>query len=128
MLDHIGFSASNMNASLAFYEGALKPLGITLLMNITPEMIGTDDTHAGFGADRPFFWIGTSDKPSPGMHVAFLAQSRKIVDDFYAAAMAAGGRDNGKPGLRPEYHENYYGAFVLDPDGNNIEAVCHSPK
>ena len=79
MLDHVGFSAGNMKASLAFYESALKPLGITLLMNITPEMTGTDDAHAGFGADRPFFWIGTSDKPSPGMHVAFLAQSRKIV-------------------------------------------------
>ena len=97
-------------------------------MEVTPEMTGTSDSHVGFGAGRPFFWIGTGGKVSVGTHVAFAAESRKIVDEFYAAAMAAGGRDNGKPGLRPHYHENYYGAFVLDPDGNNIEAVCHSPK
>ena len=128
MLDHIGFSVSNMKASRMFYEKALKPLGIRMLMEITPEMTGADESHYGFGADRPFFWIGSSDKPSPGMHVAFLAQSRKTVDEFYAAAIAAGGKDNGKPGMRPHYHENYYGAFVFDPDGNNIEAVCHLPK
>ena len=128
MLDHIGFSVSNMKASRMFYEKALKPLDIKVLMEVTPEMTGTDDSYVGFGADRPFFWFGTSHKPSPGMHVAFAAQSRKMVDEFYVAAMEAGGKDNGKPGLRPEYHENYYGAFVFDPDGNNIEAVCHSPK
>ena len=110
-----------------FYENALKPLGIKPLMEVTPEMTGTDDSHVGFGANRPFFWIGTGGKPTPGMHVAFLAQSRKTVDEFYAAAIAAGGKDNGKPGMRPHYHENYYGAFVFDPDGNNIETVCHKP-
>ena len=128
MLDHIGFSVSNMKVSRIFYEKALKPLGITSLMEVTPEMTGTGDSHVGFGAGRPFFWIGTGGKVSVATHVAFATESRKIVDEFYAAAMAAGGRDNGKPGLRPHYHENYYGAFVLDPDGNNIEAVCHSPK
>lgn len=128
MLDHIGFSVSNMKKSTAFYESALKPLGISIVMEVTPEMTGTDESHAGFGTDKPFFWIGAYKKPSPGMHVAFAAESRAKVDEFYTAAMAAGGRDNGKPGLRPEYHENYYGAFVLDPDGNNIEAVCHAPK
>ena len=128
MLDHIGFSVSNMKVSRIFYEKALKPLGITPLMEVTPEMTGTGDSHVGFGAGRPFFWIGTGGKVSAGTHVAFATESRKIVDAFYAAAIAAGGRDNGKPGLRPRYHENYYGAFVLDPDGNNIEAVCHAPK
>ncbi len=128
MLDHIGFSVSNMKVSRIFYEKALKPLGITPLMEVTPEMTGTSDSHVGFGAGRPFFWIGTGGKVSVATHVAFATESRKIVDEFYAAAMAAGGRDNGKPGLRPHYHENYYGAFVLDPDGNNIEAVCHLPK
>ena len=128
MLDHIGFSVSNMKVSRIFYEKALKPLGITPLMEVTPEMTGTSDCHVGFGAGRPFFWIGTGGKVSVATHVAFAAQSRKIVDEFYAAAMAAGGCDNGRPGLRPHYHENYYGAFVLDPDGNNIEAVCHAPK
>jgi catechol 2,3-dioxygenase-like lactoylglutathione lyase family enzyme len=128
MLDHIGFSVSNLNVSRIFYEKALKPLGITPLMEVTPEMTGTSDSHVGFGAGRPFFWIGTGGKVSLATHVAFATESRKIVDEFYAAAMAAGGRDNGKPGLRPHYHENYYGAYVFDPDGNNIEAVCHSPK
>lgn len=127
MLDHIGFSVSNMKVSRIFYEMALKPLGIAPVMEVTPEMTGTSESHVGFGAGRPFFWIGTGGKVSAGTHVAFAAENRRIVDEFYAAAMAAGGRDNGKPGLRPHYHENYYGAFVLDPDGNNIEAVCHSP-
>jgi len=128
MLDHIGFSVSNVDASRAFYEQALKPLGIKVVMEVTPEMTGAEESHFGFGTDRPFFWIGSHKKPSPGMHVAFTAQSRKIVDEFYATAIVAGGKDNGAPGVRPHYHENYYGAFVLDPDGNNIEAVCHSPK
>ena len=87
MLDHIGFSIRNLKVSRMFYEKALKPLGIRPLMEVTPEMTGTDDSHVGFGADRPFFWIGTSDKPSPGMHVAFLAQSRKMVDEFYAVSV-----------------------------------------
>jgi catechol 2,3-dioxygenase-like lactoylglutathione lyase family enzyme len=128
MLDHIGFSVSNMKVSRIFYEKALKPLGITPLMEVTPEMTGTSDSHVGFGVGRPFFWIGTGGKVSMGTHVAFATESRKTVDEFYAAAIAAGGKDNGKPGLRPQYHENYYGAYVFDPDGNNIEAVCHSPK
>lgn len=128
MLDHIGFSVSNMKVSRVFYEKALKPLGVVPLMEVTPEMTGTSDSHVGFGEGRPFFWIGTGGKVSVATHVAFATESRKIVDEFHAAAMAAGGRDNGKPGVRPHYHENYYGAFVLDPDGNNIEAVCHAPK
>ena len=83
---------------------------------------------AGFGAEgKPFFWISTGDHPKGALHVAFAAASRAVVDEFYKAAIAAGGRDNGAPGLRPHYHANYYGAFVFDPDGNNVEAVCHAP-
>ena len=127
MLDHIGFAVGNLKASRSFYEKALKPLGMKVLSEVTQEMTGTDDSHLGFGVDRPFFWFGTGKNRATGVHVAFLAKSRKIVDEFYAAAIAAGGKDNGKPGVRLHYHENYYGAFVLDPDGNNIEAVCHGP-
>jgi catechol 2,3-dioxygenase-like lactoylglutathione lyase family enzyme len=128
MLDHIGYAVSDLKLAKMFYEIALKPLGITALMEVTPEMTGGDEAHVGFGTDRPFFWISTGKNPGPGIHVAFAAKDRKTVDAFYAAAIAAGGRDNGAPGLRPHYHENYYGAFVLDLDGQNIEAVCHAPS
>ncbi|QIG47978.1 VOC family protein [Nordella sp. HKS 07] len=127
MLDHVGFAVTDYKTSKAFYEKALLPLGIGLVMEVTPEQTG-GDAHAGFGEGRkPYFWIGTGAKPKGGQHVAFAAADRKSVDAFYTAAIAAGGRDNGKPGLRPIYHPDYYGAFVLDPDGNNIEAVCHNP-
>ena len=128
MLDHIGFAVSDYAKAKAFYIAALKPLGISLMMEVTPEMSG-GTWHAGFGKDgKPFFWIGDSKtKNSTGLHVAFVAASRAEVDAFYQAAMAAGGMDNGKPGLRPHYHKNYYGAFVHDAAGNNIEAVCHAP-
>jgi catechol 2,3-dioxygenase-like lactoylglutathione lyase family enzyme len=127
MLDHIGFSVVDFARSTAFYEAALKPLGLSLIWVVTAEETGAD-AHAGFGsADQPFFWIGTAARPRGGTHVAFTADTRAEVDAFYRAALAAGGRDNGAPGLRPHYHANYYGAFVLDPDGNNIEAVCHKP-
>ena len=126
MLDHIGFSTADFARAKAFYQKALAPLGVRLLMEVTPEMTG-GGAHAGFGEDRPYFWIGTGKQQVPGIHVAFAAPDRKTVDRFHAAALAAGGRDNGPPGLRPHYHPNYYGAFVLDPDGHNIEAVCHAP-
>ena len=83
---------------------------------------------AGYGRDRPTFWISEGEKQSPATHVALVAENRAQVDAFHGAALAAGGTDNGGPGLRPHYHEHYYGAFVLDPDGNNIEAVCHAPE
>jgi catechol 2,3-dioxygenase-like lactoylglutathione lyase family enzyme len=93
----------------------------------TPEQSGAN-AHAGFGKDgKAFFWIGGGAKPKGGTHVAFKAPTRADVDSFYRAALAAGGKDNGPPGLRPHYHPNHYGAFVLDPDGNNIEAVCRQP-
>ena len=92
------------------------------------DRIGGGDGYAGYGDTRPFFWIGGGERPSSGAHVAFTASDRKAVDAFHAAAIAAGGKDNGGPGLRPHYHPNYYGAFVFDPDGNNVEAVCHAPE
>jgi catechol 2,3-dioxygenase-like lactoylglutathione lyase family enzyme len=127
MIDHIGLAVKDMDRAKAFYMGALKPLGIGVIMEVTAEQTGAD-AHAGFGKDdKAFFWIGTGNKPRGGAHVAFTAQARADVDSFYRAALAAGGQDNGAPGPRPHYHEHYYGAFVLDPDGNNIEAVCHRP-
>jgi len=127
MIDHIGLAVADMKRARAFYQSALKPLGIAVIMEVSAEETG-GDTHAGFGAKgMPFFWIGTGAKPKGGAHIAFTARTRAEVDAFYKAAMAAGGRDNGPPDPRPHYHANYYGAFVFDPDGNNIEAVCHAP-
>ncbi|HKE94447.1 MAG TPA: VOC family protein [Povalibacter sp.] len=125
MIDHTGLSVSDFAKSRAFYVAALEPLGYRLLMELTAEQTGGFQ-GAGFGEPpKPDFWIGTGQPNQPPIHVAFRAASRAIVDAFYRAALAAGGRDNGPPGLRPHYHPNYYGAFVLDPDGHNIEAVCH---
>jgi len=126
MLDHIGYAVSNFEKSRTFFIAALSPLGIKPLMEVTKAMTGGTE-HVGFGIDKPDFWIGTGKPAGSGVHVAFSAKSRSLVDEFYKSAIAAGGRDNGAPGPRPQYHENYYGAFVLDPDGNNIEAVCHLP-
>lgn len=127
MIDHTGFAVANLRRSTAFYATALRPLGIELLMELTAQQTGAG-AHAGFGvAGKPFFWIGDRGSPSAGIHVAFTAENRAQVDAFHRAALEAGGKDNGAPGIRPHYHANYYGAFVLDPDGNNIEAVCHKP-
>jgi catechol 2,3-dioxygenase-like lactoylglutathione lyase family enzyme len=124
MLDHVGIRVSDYTRSKMFYAKALAPLGIDLMMEVTPQMIGGEISHAGFGAEKkPFFWISNGE--GRGTHIAFATNARAAVDAFYQAALAAGGRDNGTPGLRPHYHANYYGAFVLDPDGNNVEAVCH---
>ena len=126
MIDHIGMPLSDLARATEFYLTALAPLGIAIVMQVSAEDTG-HGAAVGFGADfKPFFWIGEAPGPG-GVHVAFAAPSRASVDAFYEAAIAAGGKDNGKPGLRPHYHANYYGAFVLDPDGNNIEAVCHAP-
>lgn len=126
MLDHVGYPVSDIGNSRSFFSAALAPLGIKVLMEVTKEMTGGSE-HVGFGVDKPDFWIGTGKPVGAGVHIAFKASSRARVDEFYKAAMAAGGRDNGAPGLRPQYHPHYYGGFVLDPDGNNIEAVCHLP-
>ena len=129
MLDHMGFPAVDFEKSKAFYDKALAPLGVSVVMAVSAEESGSD-AFAGYGSDgKPDFWVA-SGRPAGEIthfHVAFVARDRATVDAFYAAAIAAGGRDNGGPGLRPHYHPNYYAAFVFDPDGNNIEAVCHLP-
>jgi catechol 2,3-dioxygenase-like lactoylglutathione lyase family enzyme len=126
MIDHLGFAVSDFSRSVAFYKRVLDPLGFRLVMEISSARTGAG-AHAGFGPDRPHFWIGTGAAVTGPLHVAFEAATRAAVDAFYAAAMAAGARDNGPPGLRAHYHDNYYAAFVLDPDGHNVEAVCHRP-
>jgi catechol 2,3-dioxygenase-like lactoylglutathione lyase family enzyme len=127
MIDHVGFAVSDFAKSRAFYLAALAPLGIAPVMDVTREESGDYD-GTGFGSDgKPILWIGSGANASGHVHVAFAAKSRDAVDRFYAAALATGGRDNGAPGIREHYHPNYYGAFVLDPDGNNVEAVCHAP-
>jgi catechol 2,3-dioxygenase-like lactoylglutathione lyase family enzyme len=121
MLDHVTIGVSDIQRSKTFYDLALHPLEIT-------RLYGEGESFAGYGIrPKAFFWIGLREGPQAGSHIAFTAKDRKAVERFYEAALGAGGRDNGPPGLRPHYHRNYYGAFVLDPDGHNIEAVCHTP-
>jgi catechol 2,3-dioxygenase-like lactoylglutathione lyase family enzyme len=123
-LDHVGFAVADYTRSKEFYEKALAPLGMSLLMEFS-------EAAAGFGRDdgtRPSFFIEAHGEPVQGrLHIAFGAETRSQVDAFHAAAIAAGGTDNGTPGLR-WYHADYYGGYVLDPDGNNIQAVCHLPE
>ena len=129
MLDHVGFAVADAERSRRFYEQALAPLGISLIMTVTPEQTESGGTAHGFGAgENPFFWVGDNERVGEGTHVAFTTDSRGQVDAFHEAALAAGGKDNGAPGLRPIYGPNYYAAFVHDPDGLNIEAVCHRPE
>ena len=118
LIDHIGIAVSNFDVSKAFYSKVLAPLGV--------ELIAEEHGWAGFGKnDKADFWFGPDEIIHPPMHIAFIAESREKENLFYEAAIALGATDNGKPGLREIYHSNYYGAFVLDPDGHNIEAVCH---
>jgi catechol 2,3-dioxygenase-like lactoylglutathione lyase family enzyme len=127
MIDHIGIRVSNLQKSKAFYIAAFAPINYQLLMEFPAAVTGTVDV-AGFGeAPKPDFWISEIPETISPVHVAFTVSSRDKVDAFYKAALAAGGRDNGAPGVRPHYHPDYYGAFILDPDGHNIEAVCHQP-
>lgn len=127
MIDHTGVSVRNFEASKAFYAQALSAIGYRLLMELTAEETG-GSAVAGFGvAPKPDFWIAGGEPNVPPIHIAFRAANRGQVDAFYQAALAAGGRDNGPPGLRAHYHPNYYGAFVLDPDSHNVEVVCHDP-
>lgn len=118
MLDHIIITVSDFERSRGFYVAALEPLGYEVLMEFGKGV------GLGVGG-KPDFFIHGGGGLEPPFHLAFASGDRKSVDSFFEAAVAAGGRDNGKPGLRPEYHAHYYGAFVLDPDGHNIEAVCH---
>ena len=117
MLDHVKLNVSDFERSRSFYEQALEPLGYRVILEPAPGV-------AGLGAGFPFFWIAAAEQATV-CHVAFRTETRDRVDAFHAAALAAGGRDNGAPGERPQYHPGYYGAFVYDPDGNNVEAVCH---
>jgi catechol 2,3-dioxygenase-like lactoylglutathione lyase family enzyme len=120
MLDHVTIGVSDIERSRNFYDLALRPLGIT-------RLYAEGETASGYGiAPKAFFWISWRGFPQTGAHIAFAAQDRALVDRFHAEAIAAGGKDNGAPGMRLNYHPSYYGAFVLDPDGHNIEAVCHA--
>jgi catechol 2,3-dioxygenase-like lactoylglutathione lyase family enzyme len=121
MFDHVGFGVTNFAQSKAFFLKALQPLGIAVAME-GPYGVGMGQNN------KPSLWLSeTKEHPAP-LHLAFTADSRKQVDEFYQAALTAGGKDNGAPGLRPHYHANYYGAFVIGPDGHNIEAVCHKSE
>lgn len=125
MIDHLNVPVSDFEKSKAFYGKALAPIGYALLMEF-PASANRHSDVAGFGEpSKPDFWIVKGVPGGQSIHVAFRVNSRALVDAFHRAAIAAGGRDNGAPGLRPHYHQDYYGAFVLDPDGHNIEAVCH---
>ena len=118
MLDHVGVNVADYERSRKFYKGALAPLGFSLLMEPVPGSEG-----------KPWFWITDQREPTTeNVHVAFAARDRATVDAFHAAALEAGGTDNGAPGIRTIYHPDYYGAYVLDPDGNNVEVVCHRPE
>jgi catechol 2,3-dioxygenase-like lactoylglutathione lyase family enzyme len=126
MLDHIGLTVRDLAASRAFYDRALAAIGLKVLHTVGAELTGGSEV-LGYGDQRPFFWINGGAEPTGRLHVAFSVERRDLVDAFHAAGLAAGGRDNGGPGIRAHYHPSYYGAFVLDPDGHNIEAVCHAP-
>jgi catechol 2,3-dioxygenase-like lactoylglutathione lyase family enzyme len=122
VFDHVGLNVRDYEASRAFYEQALAPLGLRIVLAF-------DEWKAcGFGrSEKPEFWISQREPYGTGTHVAFAAADRATVDAFHDAALAAGGIDNGPPGIREQYQPTYYGAFVHDADGNNIEAVCHDP-
>jgi catechol 2,3-dioxygenase-like lactoylglutathione lyase family enzyme len=128
MIDHTGVKVSDFARAKAFYRAALAPIGYQLLLEFPAAMTGSDDV-AGFGVPpKADFWIAAGTPNKPPIHVAFRVGGRVLVDAFHAAALAAGGCDNGAPGPRPHYHAYYYATFVLDPDGHNIEVVCHEPE
>jgi catechol 2,3-dioxygenase-like lactoylglutathione lyase family enzyme len=130
MIDHIGVAVSDIGKSRAFYEAALRPLGLKIVASMTPDQTHSGGTAIGFGRtdNNGFFWIADQERPGQGTHVALAVERRDQVDEFHKAALAAGGGDNGAPGLRPQYRPNYYAAFVLDPDGLNLEAVCYAER
>jgi catechol 2,3-dioxygenase-like lactoylglutathione lyase family enzyme len=125
MIDHTSVAVTDIKKSKAWYIAALEPIGYKVIKEVPASVTGDGDA-VGFGEPpKPDFWLGEG-KPGTPIHVAFRAEQRSQVDAFYKAAIRAGGTDNGPPGIRAHYHPNYYGAFVLDPDGHNIEVVCHS--
>ncbi len=125
IIDHLGVIVSDYDSAKAFYSAALAPLGVKVMMEFPTEDGGRT---CGLGRDKPILWLSPGGPTAPHLHIAFSAGSRAEVDAFYAAAIAAGAKDNGAPGLRPLYHPDYYGAFVIDADGHNIEAVSHRPE
>ena len=134
-IDHMGFPVAQIERSRAFYDAALAPLGLTVQATFAPDLTDSGGTAIGYGANGDaFFWIGDGERPADeadvaaGIHIAFTAATRAEVEAFHAAALAAGGTDHGAPGLREHYGPHYYAAFVLDPDGANIEAVCNAPE
>lgn len=127
VLDHIRFAVGDYEKAKAFYEAALAPLGIGPVMEVGPEQTGEEGWAIGYGrGQKPELWIA-SGGPTERIHIALTADDRAQVDAFYEAAVRAGATDNGAPGIRPHYHPDYYGAFVIDPEGHNLEAVCHKP-
>ena len=126
MIDHIGLAVTDFAKSKDWYAKALAPIGYTVMMEFPAEQAGGQPA-AGLGDVKPDLWLAGGGPTQPHTHIAFAVKSRSLVDAFYKAALAAGGRDNGPPGIRAHYHPNYYGAFVLDPDGHNVEVVCHYP-
>lgn len=127
MIDHMNIKVADFERARAFYDAAFAPLGASML-HMVPEEFSNGVRMAGYGQEKPSFWLYEGAPPAGyHQHIAFAANNRAEVDEFYKAAIAAGGKDNGGPGLRPHYHPDYYGAFVFDLDGNNIEAVCHKP-
>ncbi len=134
MIDHLSLPVADIDRSRRFYDAALEPLGARRAMDMEePDYLASG---WGQGSGEPAFWVGSAKPGQPaaapvppdGFHIAFHAASRGAVDAFHCAALAAGGTDNGPPGLRPHYHEHYYAAFVIDPDGYRLEAVCHRPE
>jgi catechol 2,3-dioxygenase-like lactoylglutathione lyase family enzyme len=121
VIDHLTLKVKDIGKAKAFYSAALAPLGYEVMMD--------EGGMLGMGADgKPDLWLVQDPENTRPMHLAFVARSRKAVDAFHAAALAAGAKDNGAPGLRKEYHPTYYGAFVLDENGHNVEAVVHRPE
>lgn len=125
-IDHLNITVTDMDASRAFYDAVLPAIGVEKLLDFPTE--GDRPAMVGYGQfPKPFLWLVDGQIVDPNLHVAFTAESRERVDAFYAAAMAAGATSRDEPAVRPEYHPDYYGAFVNDPDGVNLEAVCHTP-
>ena len=127
MIDHAGINVSDWEKAKTFYDAAFAAIGAKLVYMV-PEQFTGGVKVGGYGREKPDFWLHESTETGTGRHYAFTARNRAEVDAFYAAAMTAGGKDNGAPGIRAHYHPDYYGAFVIDPDGNNVEAVCHKAE
>jgi catechol 2,3-dioxygenase-like lactoylglutathione lyase family enzyme len=128
MIDHLSVVVSDYEKSKSFYLQALAPTGHSRPVELPAAPSGRTVSTGFCHADGSDFWISQGDAVTPPLHIAFRVTTRAAVDAFHKAALAAGGKDNGAPGLRPHYHPDYYGAYVLDPDGHNIEAVCHEAQ